>query len=113
MQSDDDQDHRLSRDKLLILTSYQPLLDYMNSCDHILYQCIVNFLISNVLRPIPATLTQAIRNFAKNLEMWMKSSLEGYPVKCNQAKVSFCFKMVHCDVSTCLRNERLMSLVSY
>ena len=89
MQSDDDQDHRLSRDKLLILTSYQPLLEYMNACDHILYQCIVNFLINNVLRPIPATLTQAIRNFAKNLEMWMKSSLEGYPLKCVQTKVSY------------------------
>jgi regulatory factor X 1/2/3 len=88
VQVDDDQDHRLSRDKLLALTSYQPLLSYMIACDHILYQCIVNFLISNVLRPIPATLTQAIRNFAKNLETWMKSSLEDYPVKCVQAKVS-------------------------
>jgi regulatory factor X 1/2/3 len=90
VQVDDDQDHRLSRDKLLALTSYQPLLSYMIACDHILYQCIVNFLISNVLRPIPATLTQAIRNFAKNLETWMKSSLEDYPVKCVQAKVSLC-----------------------
>ena len=88
IQADDDQDHRLSRDKLFVLTSCQPLLDYLVACDHILYQCIVNFLISNVLRPIPATLTQSIRNFAKNLENWMNSCLEGYPVKCVQAKVS-------------------------
>ncbi|XP_019850311.1 PREDICTED: DNA-binding protein RFX2-like isoform X1 [Amphimedon queenslandica] len=88
IQADDDQDHRLSREKLFVLTSCQPLLDYLVACDHILYQCIVNFLISNVLRPIPATLTQSIRNFAKNLENWMNSCLEGYPVKCVQAKVS-------------------------
>lgn len=88
IQTDDDQDHRLSKEKLIALTSCQPLLDYLVACDHILYQCIINFLISNVLRPIPATLTQAIRNFAKNLENWMNSCLEGYPVKCMQAKVS-------------------------
>lgn len=101
IQSDDDQDHRLSKEKLIVLTSCQPLLDYLVACDHILYQCIVNFLISNVLRPIPATLTQAIRNFAKNLESWMSSSLEGYPTKCVQAKVCHYMVSLLCHLGNC------------
>lgn len=90
IQADDDAEHKLSKDKLVMLTSCPPILEYLVACDHILYQCIVNFLISNVLRPIPATLTQAIRNFAKSLETWMKSCLEGYPMQVTQAKVSCC-----------------------
>ena len=88
IQSDDDGDHRLPPDKLMVMTTFQPLLDYLVACDHILYQCIVNFLIPSVLRPIPATLTQAIRNFAKSLESWMKGCMEDYPHSCVQAKVS-------------------------
>lgn len=85
---DDENEHRMPKEKLLVLTNCQPIIDYLTSCDHILYQCIVGFLIPNVLRPIPATLTQAIRNFAKSLESWMKGSLDGYPALCVQNKVS-------------------------
>lgn len=85
--SDDENEHRMPKEKLLVLTSCQPIINYLTSCDHILYQCIVGFLIPNVLRPIPATLTQAIRNFAKSLESWMKGSLDGYPAPCVQNKV--------------------------
>ena len=71
-------------------------MEYLTSCDFILYQCIVEFLIPSVLRPIPATLTQAIRNFAKSLEGWMKGSLEGFPTQCVQSKVNRDMKkMVH------------------
>jgi regulatory factor X 1/2/3 len=38
------------------------------------------------------TLTQAIRNFAKSLEGWLKSSMMGVPEEMLKTKVSpFCF----------------------
>lgn len=48
----------------------------------------VEVLIPNVLRPIPSALTQAIRNFAKNLENWMSSAMTGCPDKIVQIKLS-------------------------
>ncbi len=93
--SDDDGDHRMSPEKLMILTMFQPLVEYIVTCDHILYQSIVDFLIPSVLRSIPATLTQAIRNFAKSLESWMKNVMLSYPQACIQAKVCYMFDYVH------------------
>ena len=84
---DEESDQQLPRDKLFLLTSCQPVVDYLNSCDYILYQCIVDFLVPEVLRPIPGTLTQAIRNFAKSLETWLSSSLHGYSSNLVKAKV--------------------------
>ncbi len=84
---DDEGGQQLSRDQLLLLTSCQPILDYLSSCDHILYQCIADFLIPEVLRPIPGTLTQAIRNFAKSLETWLSNSLQGYSSTMIKSKV--------------------------
>lgn len=52
------------------------------------YQNMVEVLIPNVLRPIPSALTQAIRNFAKNLENWMSSAMTGCPEKIVQIKLS-------------------------
>lgn len=48
----------------------------------------VDVLIPDVLRPIPSALTQAIRNFAKNLENWMTSAMTGCPEKIVQIKLS-------------------------
>lgn len=84
---DEESDQQLPRDKLFLLTSCQPVVDYLNLCDYILYQCIVDFLVPEVLRPIPGTLTQAIRNFAKSLETWLSNSLHGYSPNLVKAKV--------------------------
>lgn len=48
----------------------------------------VDVLIPDVLRPIPSSLTQAIRNFAKNLENWLTSAMTGCPEKIVQIKIS-------------------------
>lgn len=48
----------------------------------------VEVLIPDVLRPIPSSLTQAIRNFAKNLENWLTSAMTGCPDKIVQVKLS-------------------------
>ena len=46
----------------------------------------VEVLIPDVLRSIPNSLTQAIRNFAKNLEIWLVDSMAGCPEKVVQIK---------------------------
>ncbi len=92
---DDDSDQQLPKEKLFLLTSCQPVVDYLNSCDHILYQCIVDFLVPEVLRPIPGTLTQAIRNFAKSLESWLSCSLQGYSSNLVKAKVCIYIYNLH------------------
>ncbi|XP_064386998.1 transcription factor RFX3-like isoform X2 [Halichondria panicea] len=84
---DEDNDHQLPKQKLVLLASCQPVVAYLKHCDHTLYQCIVDYLIPEVLHPIPGTLTQAIRNFAKSLETSLSGSLHGYPSKFVKAKI--------------------------
>lgn len=48
----------------------------------------VDVLIPDVLRPIPSSLTQAIRNFAKNLENWLTDAMSGCPQKVTQIKIA-------------------------
>lgn len=52
------------------------------------YQNMVDVLIPDVLRPIPTGLTQAIRNFAKNLESWLSSAMSGCPESIVTIKLS-------------------------
>lgn len=63
----------------------------MQSVDYIFYQNIVQVLIPDVLRPIPSTLTQSIRNFAKGLENWLTSAMVGCPE--DMLKIKVCFKI--------------------
>lgn len=46
----------------------------------------VDVIIPDVLRSIPNALTQAIRNFAKNLELWLCESMVGVPDRLVQIK---------------------------
>lgn len=48
----------------------------------------VEVLIPDVLRPIPSSLTQAIRNFSKNLENWLSTAMSGCPERILQIKLS-------------------------
>uniref|UniRef100_A0A183AIV5 RFX-type winged-helix domain-containing protein n=1 Tax=Echinostoma caproni TaxID=27848 RepID=A0A183AIV5_9TREM len=59
----------LSQERLHILVSDSAVLQFVRLYDHTFYQSLAEVLIPNVLRPIPPTLTQAIRNFAKSLEV--------------------------------------------
>ncbi|XP_031558345.1 DNA-binding protein RFX2-like isoform X2 [Actinia tenebrosa] len=87
---DEDNEKRLPKSKLMILCEYEPVIAYVKSCDHLLYQTLVEILIPEVLRPIPSSLTQAIRNFAKRLEGWVVGSLNHVPKKMGTVKVSTC-----------------------
>ncbi|XP_065904590.1 transcription factor RFX3-like isoform X2 [Dysidea avara] len=86
--TNDDFEQRLPKDKLALLIGCTPVVTFMCQCDYMLYQCIVDVLIPEVLRHIPGTLTQAIRNFAKSLEGWLSSSLQGYPSAFTSAKLA-------------------------
>lgn len=69
----------LSRAKLYVLSRCEPVLTFVKKADYQFYQNLVEVLIPDVLRPIPGTLTQAIRNFAKGLENWLLTAMNGCP----------------------------------
>ncbi|XP_021005406.1 DNA-binding protein RFX2 isoform X2 [Mus caroli] len=77
----------LPKEKLISLCKCEPILQWMRSCDHILYQTLVETLIPDVLRPVPSSLTQAIRNFAKSLEGWLINAMSDFPQQVIQTKV--------------------------
>ncbi|XP_041901368.1 DNA-binding protein RFX2 isoform X4 [Corvus kubaryi] len=85
--SEEEPEGTLPKDKLITLCKYEPILKWMRSCDHILYQALVEILIPDVLRPVPSTLTQAIRNFAKSLEGWLMNAMSEFPSQVVQTKV--------------------------
>uniref|UniRef100_A0A3Q0S1L5 DNA-binding protein RFX2 n=1 Tax=Amphilophus citrinellus TaxID=61819 RepID=A0A3Q0S1L5_AMPCI len=86
--SDDDPEGVIPREKLVALCKYEPVRLWMRSCDHILYQALVEILIPDVLRPVPSTLTQAIRNFAKSLEGWLTNAMTSFPQEIIRTKVA-------------------------
>ncbi|XP_076007326.1 DNA-binding protein RFX2 isoform X2 [Genypterus blacodes] len=86
--SDDDMDGVIPVEKLVALCKYEPVRLWMRSCDHILYQALVEILIPDVLRPVPSTLTQAIRNFAKSLEGWLTNAMSNFPHEIIRTKVA-------------------------
>ncbi|KAJ7407076.1 DNA-binding protein RFX2 [Pitangus sulphuratus] len=51
--SEEEPEGTLPKDKLITLCKYEPILKWMRSCDHILYQALVEILIPDVLRPVP------------------------------------------------------------
>ncbi|PAA63540.1 hypothetical protein BOX15_Mlig034263g2 [Macrostomum lignano] len=68
---------KLPHQKLLALCELDCVQNFVRESDYAFYQSLVEVLIPNVLRPIPSTLTQAIRNFAKSLDAWLRRALEG------------------------------------
>ncbi|XP_034378294.1 MHC class II regulatory factor RFX1 isoform X1 [Arvicanthis niloticus] len=84
----DEAEKRLPRASLVLLSKFQPVLQWTKHCDNVLYQGLVEILIPDVLRPIPSALTQAIRNFAKSLESWLTHAMVNIPEEMLRAKVA-------------------------
>uniref|UniRef100_A0A146KXS1 Transcription factor RFX3 n=6 Tax=Lygus hesperus TaxID=30085 RepID=A0A146KXS1_LYGHE len=78
----------LSKTKLFMLSKFKPIQEFVKRVDFLFYQNLVQVLIPDVLRPIPSSLTQAIRNFAKGLESWLSSAMQGCPSDMIEIKVS-------------------------
>ncbi|KAK7082837.1 Transcription factor rfx3 [Halocaridina rubra] len=73
---------------LQALLRAHPIIDFVRSFDYQFYQNLVEVLIPDVLRSIPSSLTQAIRNFAKSLEAWLSNAMVGCPPDIVNIKVS-------------------------
>ncbi|XP_053945645.1 DNA-binding protein RFX2 [Anastrepha ludens] len=76
----------LSKAKLYLLCHCAEVQKFIKEVDYQFYQNMVDVIIPDVLRSIPNALTQAIRNFAKNLELWLCESMVGVPERLVQIK---------------------------
>ncbi|XP_038633942.1 DNA-binding protein RFX2 isoform X3 [Scyliorhinus canicula] len=85
--SEEESEAVFPKEKLINLCKFEPIIKWMRNCDHVLYQALVEILIPDVLRPVPSALTQAIRNFAKSLEAWLMSAMNGFPQQMVRTKV--------------------------
>lgn len=70
------------------ICSISSIIDWAKSCDHLLYQHVINALIPDVIKPIPSNLTQEIRQFAKTLEPSLKECLSDFPEEFVNMKLS-------------------------
>lgn len=61
------------------LLVYQEFVDQLVFKDHITYKAMAHALLPNVLQALPASIPQAIRLFARQLEPWVILSLEELP----------------------------------
>lgn len=107
----------MPQDTLFAMCSMNAFQQYVCRSDQAFYQAVVEVLIPDVLRPIPSkctrsvtslavcfiiwqvfrciklcvdvtgSLTQAIRNFGKNLDTWLKNATLGVPEELVKAKV--------------------------
>ncbi|XP_029345976.1 DNA-binding protein RFX2 isoform X2 [Acyrthosiphon pisum] len=78
----------LSKEKLYSLSKCKTLQLFVKTVDFLFYQNLVKVLIPDVLRPVPRTLTEAIRNFSKSLESWLISAMHGFPEEMISIKVA-------------------------
>ncbi|XP_017893084.1 DNA-binding protein RFX2 isoform X3 [Ceratina calcarata] len=78
----------LSKTKLYQMCKCSEVQDFIRTVDYTFYQNLVEVLMPNVLRPIPSTLTQSIRNFAKGLESWLTSAMADCPEEMTQIKLN-------------------------
>jgi len=69
------------------------VVNLIGQCDTILYKAISGVLIPGTLQPLPASLTQAIRQFAQQLDEWLTESLSHLPEPLQNKKlaVAKCF----------------------
>ncbi|XP_033223625.1 DNA-binding protein RFX2 isoform X3 [Belonocnema kinseyi] len=78
----------LSKTKLYHMCKCSEVQDFIRRVDYTFYQNLVEVLMPDVLRPIPSSLTQSIRNFAKGLESWLTSAMNDCPEEMMQIKLT-------------------------
>ncbi|XP_034934606.1 DNA-binding protein RFX2-like isoform X3 [Chelonus insularis] len=78
----------LSKTKLYQMCKCGEVQDFIKTVDYTFYQNLVEVLMPDVLRPIPSTLTQSIRNFAKGLESWLTTAMNDCPEEMMQIKLT-------------------------
>ncbi|XKL62591.1 hypothetical protein PGB90_002424 [Kerria lacca] len=76
---DCEEERYLSKTKLYLLSKCTEVQEFVQCVDYRFYQNLVSVLVPDVLRPIPSSLTQSIRNFAKSLETWLSAAMVDCP----------------------------------
>ncbi|XP_022254437.1 DNA-binding protein RFX2-like [Limulus polyphemus] len=84
----------LNKCSLYKLCSCEEVQKLVRKVDYQFYQNLVDVLIPDVLRPIPSSLTQAIRNFAKSLEGWLTSAMTECPEEMIRVKVQYTLNLI-------------------
>ncbi|XP_075004183.1 DNA-binding protein RFX6 [Calonectris borealis] len=74
-------------DHLLPLLENPIIVDIFCVCDSILYKVLTDVLIPATMQEMPESLLADIRNFAKNWEQWVVSSLENLPENLTDKKL--------------------------
>ncbi|TKC36408.1 hypothetical protein EI555_017287 [Monodon monoceros] len=74
-------------DHLLPLLENPVIIDIFCVCDSILYKVLTDVLIPATMQEMPESLLADIRNFAKNWEQWVVSSLENLPEALTDKKI--------------------------
>uniref|UniRef100_G3W642 DNA-binding protein RFX6 n=1 Tax=Sarcophilus harrisii TaxID=9305 RepID=G3W642_SARHA len=74
-------------DHLLPLLENPVIIDIFCVCDSILYKVLTDVLIPATMQEMPESLLADIRNFAKNWEQWVVSSLENLPEALTEKKL--------------------------
>ncbi|NXT33087.1 RFX6 protein, partial [Pelecanoides urinatrix] len=74
-------------DHLLPLLENPVIVDIFCVCDSILYKVLTDVLIPATMQEMPESLLADIRNFAKNWEQWVVSSLENLPENLTDKKL--------------------------
>uniref|UniRef100_A0A8C6NDH2 DNA-binding protein RFX6 n=1 Tax=Melopsittacus undulatus TaxID=13146 RepID=A0A8C6NDH2_MELUD len=81
-------------DHLLPLLENPIIVDIFCVCDSILYKVLTDVLIPATMQEMPESLLTDIRNFAKNWEQWVISSLENLPSNLTDKKLPIARRFV-------------------
>ncbi|NWU53397.1 RFX6 protein, partial [Dromas ardeola] len=81
-------------DHLLPLLENPVIVDIFCVCDSILYKVLTDVLIPATMQEMPESLLADIRNFAKNWEQWVVSSLENLPENLTDKKLPIARRFV-------------------
>ncbi|XP_044276372.1 DNA-binding protein RFX6 [Varanus komodoensis] len=81
-------------DHLLPLLENPVIIDIFCVCDSILYKVLTDVLIPSTMQEMPESLLADIRNFAKNWEHWIVSSLENLPESLATKKIPIARRFV-------------------
>ncbi|XP_073817939.1 DNA-binding protein RFX2-like [Musca autumnalis] len=81
-------DKYLSKRKWDFLCLSTTIQKFVQDIDYQFFQNMVDVIIPDVLRSMPNALTQAIRNFASNMEIWLSDCMSGVPEQMIQIKTA-------------------------
>ena len=77
-----------------LLLSTPDFIEQIAEKDQLTYKAMATVLLPNVLQALPVSIPQAIRQFAKQLEQWLATALEGLPTNLVTKKMNGTLQVV-------------------